>query len=125
MVAGNKGSNYRARQEADRREYGCSFASANTYTYTVWKQTGGIRRASMEYAGTNRCSDTSAYEAADQEVAQTVFVFHESDTANVLPRDGLSAGIVLVHDRGFCETHEGSGMLLRIGFDDLHPLPRR
>jgi len=125
VVAGNKSCNECARQEANRRDYRHSFASTNTCPQTVWKLSGGwIRRTAVEYPGTYRRSDTGAQQAADQEVAQTVSVLQEFHAANVLPRNGLSAGCVLVDNRGFRETHERSGMFPGIRLDDLNPLPR-
>jgi len=62
------------------------------------------------------------YRGTDEGVAQTVFIIQEFHAANVLLLNGLLAGVFLVGDRGVGDIHEGAGVLLRVGLDDLNLL---
>lgn len=92
-------------------------STSTNHINAVGARAFGFRRT---YPGTYSC----AHYSADYDVAQMVFVFHESYFANVLLGDGLSACRVLVRDRCLGETHENSGMLRRVHCNDLNLLPR-
>jgi hypothetical protein len=117
VVAGQRNSHDRAHSEANNRT-NPSHSTFTNHINAVVPRAGGFRR----------CADPGSYTGADRAanegIAQVVFVFREFHPANILPRDGLSPCSVLVHNRGFGETHKRSGMPFRVRFDDLNLLPR-
>lgn len=81
-------------------------------------------RAWFVYSCANRGSHTSTRSSHDEGVAQTVFVFHEYYTENVLLLNTLFASRLPVRDRCIGDAREESGMFLRGHFDHLNLLSR-
>ena len=69
----------------------------------------------MVYGCTYSRPGAGAQRAANEAVAQTVFVLFEFDTANVLLLNGFFACGFLVRDRRVGDIHERSRMFLRRG----------
>ncbi|MGA8215035.1 MAG: hypothetical protein WB799_15670 [Candidatus Sulfotelmatobacter sp.] len=118
VVAGHKNSDDCTDRETDNEADPGISGSTDGWKAERWVRTWLVLR------GTYPGSYASTHCAADEGVAQTVFVFHEFHAANVLLRNGLSARGFLERDPCFGEAHEASEVFLRVHFNNLNPLSR-